>query len=56
VTDLAKLGMELEMRKYIRSLISQPQGMLLVAGPPGPVRPRPCMRVSSPSIGLLETS
>jgi type II secretory ATPase GspE/PulE/Tfp pilus assembly ATPase PilB-like protein len=35
VTDLAKLGMEPEMRKYIRSLISQPQGMLLVAGPPG---------------------
>jgi type II secretory ATPase GspE/PulE/Tfp pilus assembly ATPase PilB-like protein len=35
VTDLAKLGMEQEMRKYIRSLISQPQGMLLVAGPPG---------------------
>jgi len=35
VTDLAKLGMEPGMRKYIRSLISQPQGMLLVAGPPG---------------------
>lgn len=35
VTDLAKLGMDPNMRKYIRSLISQPQGMLLVAGPPG---------------------
>jgi type II secretory ATPase GspE/PulE/Tfp pilus assembly ATPase PilB-like protein len=35
VTDLAKLGMDPGMRKYIRSLISQPQGMLLVAGPPG---------------------
>ncbi len=35
VTDLAKLGMEFNMRKYIRSLISQPQGMLLVAGPHG---------------------
>jgi type II secretory ATPase GspE/PulE/Tfp pilus assembly ATPase PilB-like protein len=35
VTDLAKLGMEPNLRKYIRSLISQPQGMLLVAGPPG---------------------
>lgn len=34
LTDLAKLGMEPNMRKYIRSLISQPQGMLLVAGPP----------------------
>jgi len=35
VTDLMKLGMEPNMRKYMRSLISQPQGMLLVAGPPG---------------------
>jgi type II secretory ATPase GspE/PulE/Tfp pilus assembly ATPase PilB-like protein len=35
VTDLTKLGMEPNMRKYIRSLISQPQGMLLIAGPSG---------------------
>jgi len=35
VTDLAKLGMEPGMRKYIRSLVAQPQGMLIVAGPPG---------------------
>jgi type II secretory ATPase GspE/PulE/Tfp pilus assembly ATPase PilB-like protein len=34
-TDLMKLGMEPNMRKYIRSLISQQEGMLLVAGPPG---------------------
>src|SRR5262249_46729102 len=33
VTDHAKLGMEAGMRKYIRSLLVQPQGMLIVAGP-----------------------
>jgi type II secretory ATPase GspE/PulE/Tfp pilus assembly ATPase PilB-like protein len=35
VTDLAKLGMEAETRKFIRSLLAQPQGMLIVAGPEG---------------------
>jgi type II secretory ATPase GspE/PulE/Tfp pilus assembly ATPase PilB-like protein len=35
VTDLAKLGMEAGMRKYIRPLLVQPQGMLIVAGPKG---------------------
>jgi type II secretory ATPase GspE/PulE/Tfp pilus assembly ATPase PilB-like protein len=35
VTDLAKLGMEAGMRKYIRSLLVQPQGMLILAGPEG---------------------
>src|SRR5262249_3112441 len=35
VTDLAKLGMEPGMRKFIRSLLQQPQGMLIVAGPEG---------------------
>jgi len=35
VTDLTKLGMEAGMRKFIRSLLVQPQGMLIVAGPKG---------------------
>jgi type II secretory ATPase GspE/PulE/Tfp pilus assembly ATPase PilB-like protein len=35
VTDLAKLGMEAGTRKFIRSLLAQPQGMLIVAGPEG---------------------
>ncbi len=35
VTDLAKLGMEPGMRKFVRSLLAQPQGMLIVAGPEG---------------------